>query len=445
MMILPQQALKALKILNNAGYEAYIVGGAVRDCLMGRPAGDIDITTQAHPDCVKKLFSDYNVIETGIKHGTVTVILDGESLEITTYRTETGYADSRHPDSVAFTASLQEDCARRDFTVNSICYNPDTGFVDYYGGTADIEKGIIRCVGNPVQRFEEDALRILRAVRFASVLGFEIEEETKNAVFSCTHLLENISAERIYAELSKLLCGINVKKVLLEYTEVLAVFMPEIMHTKGFDQKNHHHIYDVLEHTAVAVENTPPVPQLRMAALLHDFGKPHTFTTDENGTGHFYGHGEVSWQLSQNILRRLKVSAGDYNLITMLVRRHDAPVAATEKSVRRALNKYGEQGLRMLLLLKRADNRGQNIRDFDRSAEYDRLEKKIDSVIEKQQCFSLKQLAVTGTDLMALGIQPSKEMGNILNTLLDMVINGEAENNKETLMAIARTLKGEIQ
>ncbi|MBQ5325085.1 MAG: HD domain-containing protein, partial [Oscillospiraceae bacterium] len=276
-------------------------------------------------------------------------------------------------------------------------------------------------------------------------LGFEIEEETRQAVFSCAHLLENISAERIYAELSKLLCGINVKKVLLEYTEILAVFMPEIMHTKGFDQKNHHHIYDVLEHTAVAVENTPPVPQLRMAALLHDFGKPHTFTIDENGTGHFYGHGEVSWQLSQNILRRLKVSAGDYNLITMLVRWHDAPVAATEKSVRRALNKYGEQGLRMLLLLKRADNRGQNIRDFDRSAEYDRLEKMIDSVVEKQQCFSLKQLAVKGTDLMTLDIQPSKEMGDILNTLLDMVINGEAENNKETLMAIARTLKGEIQ
>jgi len=438
---IPYPALKALEMLNSAGYEAYVVGGAVRDMLMSRPAGDIDITTSATPRQTLAVFAGYKTIETGIKHGTVTVVIDGESIEITTYRTESRYTDSRHPDSVHFTTSLKEDCSRRDFTINSICYNPDVGFVDYYGGIEDIKNGVIRCVGDPAQRFNEDALRILRAVRFASVLGFEIETATKQAVFSCAHLLKNISAERIYAELSKLLCGDNVKKVLLEYTEVLAVFMPEIIHTKGFDQKNYHHIYDVLEHTAVAVENTPKIPQLRMAALLHDFGKPHTFTVDEKGVGHFYGHGNISRQLARDILTRMKVSNEDYRMITTLVKHHDTPVENTEKSVRRALNKYGEKTLRYLLRLKRADNRGQNIRDFDRTAEYDRLEITINSVIEKQQCFSLKQLAVNGNDMANMGIPPSPETGRILNTLLEMVINDDLPNDRDILLQYAEKIK----
>ena len=442
---IPYPALKALEMLNGAGYEAWLVGGMVRDMLMDRPLGDIDITTSATPGQIIAAFDGYRTIDTGIKHGTVTVIIDGESIEITTYRTESGYTDSRHPDSVRFTTSLKEDCARRDFTINSVCYNPAAGFVDYYGGMEDIKNGVIRCVGDPVQRFNEDALRILRAVRFASVLGFEIENNTKQAVFSCAHLLKNISVERIYTEFSKLLCGHNVKQILLEYTEVLAVFIPEIMHTKGFDQKNYHHIYDVLEHTAVAVENTPAIPQLRLAALLHDFGKPHTFTIDEKGIGHFYGHGDVSRQLAENILMRLKVSKDDYRLITTLVKYHDTPVANTEKSVRRALNKYGEETLRMLLWLKRADNRGQNIQDFDRTAEYDRLESTINAVLEKQQCFSLKQLAVNGKDLAAVGIPPSPLTGRILNTLLDMVINGDLPNEKAVLLQRAEKLKNQNQ
>ena len=444
MINIPLRADKALKILTEAGYEAYIVGGCVRDLLMGRPAGDIDITTSALPAQTATAFNGYRIIETGIKHGTVTVLLDGESVEITTYRTEKGYTDSRHPDSVRFTSSLKEDCARRDFTINSICYSPQAGFVDYYDGMADISNAVVRCVGNPVQRFEEDALRVLRALRFASVLGFELEENTRQAVFCCAHQLENISAERIFTELSKLLCGKNVKKVLLEYTEVLGVFIPELLPLKGFDQKNYHHIYDVLEHTAVAVENTPPVPQLRLAALLHDFGKPHTFTIDEKGVGHFYGHGDVSFTLAQDILKRLKVSNEDYDLITTLVKYHDIPVQNTEKAVRRALNKFGEKTLKMLLQLKRADNRGQNIRDFDRKAEYDRLEAVIDGVLEKQQCFSLNHLAVNGTDLINMGIPPSKTTGRILNTLLDMVINGETANDKTQLLLRAEILKKEL-
>lgn len=440
MMNIPVQAQKVLKMLNSAGYEAWLVGGSVRDGIMGLPMGDTDITTNALPQQTMEVFAGCKVIETGLKHGTVTVVLDHHHTEITTYRTDSTYSDGRHPDSVSFTASLREDCARRDFTMNAVCYNPDYGIVDYYGGAEDIRNKIIRCVGDPSARFREDALRILRAVRFASVLGFEIEENTKKAVFDCAHLLKNISAERIYTELLKLLCGKNVKQVLLDYADVLGVFMPEILPLKGFDQRNYHHIYDVLEHTAVAVQAAPAHPQLRLAALLHDFGKPAVFSVDEKGVGHFYGHGEVSYDIAKAILRRLKVSNEEYRLVSTLVRYHDTHIEHTEKAVRRRLNRYGPDTLRLLMQLKRADNRGQNIRDFDRTAEYDRLERLIAREIEKQSCFSLKQLAVNGTDLMAIGLPRSSRLGRILNTMLEMVINGDLPNEKEILLAEAGRL-----
>ena len=440
MMNIPVQAQKVLKMLNSAGYEAWLVGGSVRDGIMGLPMGDTDITTNALPQQTMEVFAGYKVIETGLKHGTVTVVLDHHHTEITTYRTDSTYSDGRHPDSVSFTASLREDCARRDFTMNAVCYNPDYGIVDYYGGAEDIRNKIIRCVGDPSARFREDALRILRAIRFASVLSFEIEENTKKAVFDCAHLLKNISAERIYTELLKLLCGKNVKQVLLDYADVLGVFMPEILPLKGFDQRNYHHIYDVLEHTAVAVQAAPAHPQLRLAALLHDFGKPAVFSVDEKGVGHFYGHGEVSYDIAKAILRRLKVSNEEYRLVSTLVRYHDTHIEHTEKAVRRRLNRYGPDTLRLLMQLKRADNRGQNIRDFDRTAEYDRLERLIAREIEKQSCFSLKQLAVNGTDLMAIGLPRSSRLGRILNTLLEMVINGDLPNEKEMLLAEAGRL-----
>ena len=440
MMNIPVQAQKVLKMLNSAGYEAWLVGGSVRDGIMGLPMGDTDITTNALPQQTMEVFAGYKVIETGLKHGTVTVVLDHHHTEITTYRTDSTYSDGRHPDSVSFTASLREDCARRDFTMNAVCYNPDYGIVDYYGGAEDIRNKIIRCVGDPSARFREDALRILRAVRFASVLGFEIEENTKKAVFDCAHLLKNISAERIYTELLKLLCGKNVKQVLLDYADVLGVFMPEILPLKGFDQRNYHHIYDVLEHTAVAVQAAPAHPQLRLAALLHDFGKPAVFSVDEKGVGHFYGHGEVSYDIAKAILRRLKVSNEEYRLVSTLVRYHDTHIEHTEKAVRRRLNRYGPDTLRLLMQLKRADNRGQNIRDFDRTAEYDRLERLIAREIEKQSCFSLKQLAVNGTDLMAIGLPRSSQLGRILKALLEMVISGDLPNEKEILLAEAGRL-----
>ena len=441
MAVVPENVKNILLMLEKAGFEAYLVGGSVRDMLMGRETGDTDITTNATPAQVKEVFRECKVIDTGLRHGTVTVIMNHTPTEITTYRTESGYSDGRHPDSVQFTASLRQDCARRDFTVNAVCMNADGEIVDFYGGAQDIENRIIRCVGDPRRRFEEDALRILRGVRFARTLGFEIEENTKKAIFDCKDLLKGISAERIYTELLKLLCGKNAKQVLLEYTEILAVFMPEIMALKGFLQHNPHHIYDVLEHTAVAVENTPPIPQLRLAALLHDFGKPHTFTVDEKGVGHFYGHGDVSREIAKKILHRMKVSNEDYSLIHHLVYYHDVHIELTEKAVRRALNKHGRERLQLLLMLKRADNKGQNTRDFDRTAEYDRLQRLIDEALAKQQCFSLKQLAVNGSDLRRAGISPSKEMGDILNRLLEMVINGETENSRDVLIEKALLMK----
>ena len=441
MVRLPVQAEKAIELLNSAGYEAFAVGGIVRNSIMNLELSDIDITTNALPHQTKEVFSGFTVIETGIKHGTVTVLVDNVPLEITTYRTEKNYSDNRHPDQVEFSTSLKDDCARRDFTMNAVCYNHQSGIMDFYGGVKDISNGIIRCVGDANLRFKEDALRILRAVRFASVLGFEIEEKTKQAIFENKDLLKNISAERIYEELNKLLCGKNVKKILLKYTDVLGAVIPEILPLKNFDQHNYHHIYDVLTHTAVAVENCPPVPQLRLATLLHDFGKPESFSMDEKGVGHFYGHGDVSFEISKNILTRLKVSNDDFNLITHLVKYHDVAIEPTEKAVKRALNKHGEETLRLLLLLKRADNAGQNTALFNRKEEYDQLENVINKVLESSQCFSLKQLAINGNDLIAMGIPPSVEMGRILNSLLDMVINGEIPNEKAVLMDTISKIK----
>lgn len=440
MIDIPKQAEKALEILNNAGYEAYIVGGAVRSAIMKLNPNDIDITTNAFPDKVKELFNNYKLADIGIKHGTVMVLIDDLPIEITTFRTESGYADNRHPDSVNFTGSLIEDCARRDFTMNAICYSPQKGIIDFYNGKLDIENQIIKCVGEPDKRFKEDALRILRAIRFASVLGFDIDENTKKAIFENCHLLKNISSERIYIELKKMLCGKNIKKVLLEYVDVLSVVIPQLKTMENFDQKNPHHIYDVLTHTAVVVENVPAIPQLRLAALFHDIGKPDTFTLDKNGVGHFYNHAFVSLGYTQRILENLKVSSDDYKIITRLVEYHDLKIIPEEKYVLHALNKHGEEFLRLLLLLKRADNKGQNTRDFDRTLEYDELEKLINLVIEKQKAFSLKQLNINGNDLTELGVKPSAITGQILNMLLNMVIEGKITNTKEDLMKCAEEI-----
>ena len=303
---LSEGAKKVIEMLEEAGYEAFAVGGCVRDSLLGKKPFDFDVTTSASPEEMKEVFRNEHVIETGIKHGTLTVLINKEPVETTSFRVEKGYSDNRRPEKVEFVRSLSEDLSRRDFTINALAYNEKTGIVDLFGGISDLEHGTVRCVGNPDKRFNEDALRIMRALRFASVLGFEIEEETAASIKRNCGLLNNISSERISSELSKLLCGKNAAKILLEHPEPFFVIIPELSVLKGFDQRHFRHHLDAFGHTAAVLEAVPPVLELRLAALLHDIAKPLCQTVDENGTGHYYGHAQIGAKLSEEILTKLK-------------------------------------------------------------------------------------------------------------------------------------------
>ena len=436
--MLPNSVREALLRLNEAGFEAWLVGGCVRDRLMGAEPHDYDITTSAIPEETEAVFAGERIIETGLRHGTVTVLLSGEPLEITTFRTEAAYSDHRRPDAVRFTRSLREDLARRDFTVNAIAMDADGRLCDPFGGRADLEKKILRAVGDPEARFREDALRILRCARFSSVLGFAIEPATAAAMVRCRELLAYVSAERIYTELTKLLCGQDVRRLLMDHTDVLGAVLPELLPMKGFDQRNFHHIYDVLEHTARVVENVPPAPRLRWAALFHDAGKPACFTLDEQGVGHFYGHAEKSRELADAALLRLKTDNATREAADQLIRYHDWPMEPTAAVVRRALNKLGPEGLRDLIALKRADNLAQAPEFRDRQRTCDEIEALAAQIIAEQQAFSLKDLAINGGDLRALGIPPGPDMGRVLNELLDAVISDRLPNEREALLNEAR-------
>lgn len=439
-MELPKEVKNAIGRLEAAGYEAFAVGGCVRDSLLGNEPGDYDLTTAAKPEETKRVFQGEKIVETGIKHGTVTVILGETPLEITTFRVESEYRDNRRPERVEFTKSIEEDLARRDFTMNALAYSESRGIVDPFGGEADVKAGIIRAVGDPEKRFREDALRIMRALRFASALGFEIEPETEKALLENRALLLNVSAERLSEELLKLLCGQNVRRVLMKYTDVLGVILPELLPMRGFDQRNPHHVYDVLEHSAAAAEKVPPRPALRLGALLHDVGKPRCFTIDENGVGHFYGHAEISARMAEEILGRLRLDSAAKKEVVSLVKYHGAQIEPTAKSVRRALNKYSPELFFELLLLKRADaaacDPGRPL-DEEYFSALERLGKEI---IAEKQCFSLKDLAVKGGDLVAAGFAPGPKLGAVLKLLLDKVINGELPNEREKLLDFAKTL-----
>ena len=435
MMHLPVNVKNTLDRLHRAGYEAYIVGGCVRDRLLGTEAKDYDITTSARPEETKTVFFGERVIETGLRHGTVTVLLGGMPLEITTYRTDGAYTDGRHPDSVTFTRSLREDAARRDFTMNAIAFSEEDGYLDFFGGQEDIRSRTIRCVGAAERRFSEDALRILRALRFSSVLGFDIEAETAAAAHRCAPLLRCISAERIAVELTKLLCGKNVRQVLLSYADILGTVLPELLPMRGFDQHTPYHVYDVLEHTAVAVEAVPPEPLLRLAAFFHDIGKPACFTQDPDGRGHFYGHPQRSAEIADSVLQRLKFDNLTRTRTVALVRWHDLQIDLTPKSVKRAMQKLSTEDFFNLIALKRADNRAQSPEYATRQQTYDRLEAIANEILSEAQCFSLKQLAVGGTDLLALGMPPGKEVGAALQLLLDAVIDERVPNEKSALLA----------
>ncbi len=428
---LPERVDEILRRLESAGYEAWCVGGAVRDRLLGRTPGDWDVTTNAPPDKVLQLFAPH-AAPTGLQHGTVTVF-GGNGVEVTTYRRDGTYSDSRHPDRVEFTGSLEEDLSRRDFTVNAIALNRRLELRDPFHGREDLEKQVLRAVGEPERRFREDALRILRGLRFASKLGFAIEPDTGSALRRCAPLLEKIAVERIQVELSGLLCGDGAAAVLLAYPDVLGVFLPEILPCVGFDQHSPYHCYDVWEHTARSAAAVRPTPVLRYTMLLHDLGKPASFLLGEDGRGHFYGHWRKSVELGDRILRRLRVDNHSRKQILTLVERHDCDLAMNPRSVRRNLARYGEETVRLLLEVKRADNLAQAAAYRDRQGLLDEWEALLDQVLAEGSCFSLKQLAVKGGDLSGLGLR-GPAIGGALQTLLEQVIDNKLPNERAVLL-----------
>ncbi len=432
MLAIPEGVREVLETLEAAGHEAWCVGGCVRDALLGRVPEDWDVTTSALPEETMAAFGE-RALPTGVKHGTVTVRTEAGGVEVTTYRVDGEYRDHRRPESVAFTRSLEEDLARRDFTVNAMALNLRGELRDPFGGREDLEAGDLRCVGDPDRRFQEDALRILRGMRFSAVLGLDEEDETGRAMDRNRELLREIAPERIQTELVKLLCGQYAKEALDNHPLAVGVFWPEALPMVCFDQRNIHHCYDVWNHSTVAVANTPPVPELRCAAFLHDIGKPPTFTLDENGVGHFYGHAAVSVELADGMLRRLKFPNGFRERVVRLIEWHDRDIPRTDKGVRRALRLLGEEDLRLLLALKRADNLAQASAYRGRQLEINKGEEILDRLLAEDACFSLRQLAVNGDDLTALGLR-GPAVGRTLEALLAKVVDGELPNEREALL-----------
>lgn len=439
MIRLPEKAALLISQLESHGHEAFIVGGCVRDGLLGRAPNDWDICTSASPEEMKRCFSNLRVIETGVKHGTLTVLAEGEPFEITTYRIDGEYSDSRHPDQVLFTSDLREDLSRRDFTINAMAWHPQTGLVDPFGGARDLKRGSIRCVGKPEKRFREDALRIMRAVRFAGQLGFRVDAETDRALYQCCPLLDKIAAERMRMELDKLLCGAAAEKALRDYREIIAHFIPEIRPMFGLDQKNRHHIYTVWEHTVRAVSQIPGKPLLRLCAFFHDIGKPDSMTVDEDGCGHFYQHEILSEALAGQAMKRLKYDNDTQETVLAVIRSHSIVFRPDSKQARRLLGKLGEERLRLLIELELADVKSQNpLYREERVANIAAFREKMEEVLAEEQCFSLRHLAINGRDLLCLGIPQGPEIGRILNALLEQVMEETLPNEPDALKEAAR-------
>ena len=436
---LPEKVGKIIKCLTDAGFEAYAVGGCVRDTLLGRTPGDWDITTSAKPYQVKELFR--RTIDTGIEHGTVTVLLDKEGFEVTTYRIDGEYEDARHPKSVAYTANLLEDLKRRDFTINAMAYNASEGLIDAFSGIEDLNKGVIRCVGNPMHRFNEDALRILRAVRFAAQLNFSIEETTQEAIVSLAPNLARISAERIQVELVKLLTSNHPEKMRTLYeTGITQVIFPEFDRMMKEEQHNPHHCYSVGEHTIAALCNIAPDRVLRLTMLLHDIAKPACKTVDEKGTCHYYGHPKKGVEMAKVFFGRLKFDGATRDMVCRLIEWHDDNPPLEEKAIRRAIHKIGTQCYPALFQVKRADILAQSEYEREKKLAYvDAYEKMYDEIMEKGQCLTLKELAVTGSDLIAAGMKPGKEIGGMLHHLLEVVLEFPEKNTRASLLEILKS------
>lgn len=437
---LPDKVKKIISKIQAAGYEAYAVGGCIRDSLLNREPDDWDITTSAKPEEIKSIFS--HTVDTGILHGTVTVLMDGGCFEVTTYRIDGEYEDNRHPKDVKFTASLTEDLKRRDFTINAMAYNNEVGLIDIFGGQEDLKKNVIRCVGEPEERFKEDALRIMRAIRFSAQLGYRIEEHTGAAIRTLAGSLVNISAERIQVELVKLVVSPHPEYIKVAYDMgVTKVIFPEWNQMMETKQQNPHHMYNVGEHTLKAMTLIESDKVLRLTMLLHDIGKPDTITLGKDGFHHFYGHGEKGSQIARQILRRLKFDNETIHKVTALVLHHDygSSMMPDEQMVRKAANKIGKDILPLLFLVRRADIGAQS--EYQRAKKLKILEAwedGYDRMLQRKECVSLKDMAVTGKDLIACGMAPGKELGVTLQNLLKVVLENPEYNTKEYLLSLIK-------
>ncbi|MDR0918247.1 MAG: HD domain-containing protein [Oscillospiraceae bacterium] len=437
---IPRYIEKALNILKNSGYEAFLVGGCVRDLIMGKTPNDYDITTNALPLQVKEIFNDFQTVDIGIKHGTVAVIIEKHNIEITTYRLDGKYTDNRHPESVVFVSNIADDLSRRDFTVNAIAYG-DGELIDPFNGQRDIENKIIRCVGNPVKRFEEDALRIFRALRFSSVLNFSIEEKTKRACFQMKENLKNITVERLHTELNKMLLGSNIFSVLMEYYSIIGVIIPEIMPSVGFDQKTDYHLYDVWEHIARTVTYSPKSLVVRLTMFLHDIAKPYVYTTDKFGSRHFFGHAEKSADLARIILKRLKYDNKTIKTVTTLIRYHDHNNQNLNdpRIIKRLISIIGEENFFLLLDIKVADTAAKSPLASYVFEKCEQTTYKVSKILKSDAAYRISHLKINGNDLKPLGFK-GKKISEMLNFLLNAVIEEEIENKKENLLIFAQKM-----
>ncbi len=432
-MQLPKNSLYCIQQLEAAGFAAYAVGGCVRDHLLGLTPHDFDLCTSATPAQMRALFSEFPLVRSGEKHGTIGVVLDGEVLEITTFRTEGDYTDSRHPDWVAFVTDIREDLSRRDFTINAMAYSPTRGLMDPFGGREDLKNHILRAVGHPEKRFTEDALRILRGVRFAVRYGLTPDPATEAAMKNTAPWMAHLARERIFDELCKLLPLINAAE-LLHFAPILTQVLPELAPTVGFRQHSPHHAYDVFTHTAHVVASVPRELPLRWAALLHDVGKPSTFTLDEQGQGHFYGHAKVSAQLADSILLGLKAPNALRKTVTELVAQHMTPLEPDKRLLKRRMSRLGTQRVQQLLALQRADfgSKGK-----EKVSYFDEIQQLITEILQENACLKLSDLAVGGHELMALGLE-GKKIGQALNQLLSLVLDEQLSNQQEALLAYVK-------
>ncbi len=442
-LTLPKEVQYIIEMLQNSKYDAYIVGGCVRDILLNTTPHDWDICTSALPNEVMHVFKNEKIIETGLKHGTVTVIKNDIPFEITTFRTESGYTDNRRPDTVNFVSNISQDLLRRDFTINAMAYNSDKGLVDLFDGQSDIKNKIIKTVGNSDTRFNEDALRILRALRFASQLKFNIDSDTSRSIHNNKQLLNNIAAERIWAEFKKILTGKQFVKILREYVDVISVFIPQIGKMKGFNQQNPYHCYDVWEHTLHALEYSPDDIIIKLAVLFHDIGKPETFSVGDNGVGHFYGHPKVSRQITENIFIKLKVDNNTKNQVLTLVENHDNIINASEKSVKKNIQRLGSRKMfRNLIYVKMCDVRGQSKLISEKRIKYLEQLLKIEERLasENQLILSVKELDINGNDIIALGISQGEQVGHVLKKLLKLVMDNKIKNTHSHLVNAAKEI-----